>query len=65
MTRTSVEEINLDKIAKRLVYLWNLRDRDPKLYSQNRLGEEKEDIYCFYPEAVELARKYYKNFERR
>lgn len=65
MTGVPIKEVDIDKIARRLAYLWNLRDKDPRIYSQNRLGQEKEDIYCLYPEAVPLARQYLKELEKR
>lgn len=57
--------MNIDKIARRIVYLWKLRDDNPALYSSLRLGIEKEELYCLYPEAVLLAREYLKELERR
>jgi len=59
------KKANIEIIAKRLAYLLDLRDREPRTYSLNRLGQEKEDIYCLYPEAVPLARKYLKELEKR
>lgn len=53
-----------DKLIKRLVYLWNLRDTDPRQYTSKRLGKEKEDIYCSYGSdntMMSLAHDYYYN----
>lgn len=51
-----------EKLAKRLVYLWCLRDADPKKYLDYKLGHEKEDIYvmcCNDREPIEMAYNYY------
>lgn len=56
---------DLHKIAKRLSYLWHLSDTNPRLYSRLGLGVEKENIYVFYPEAVPLAREYFKKLGGR
>lgn len=52
-------------IAKLLAYLWHLRDTSPRLYSRLDLGVVKENIYSFYPEAMPLAREYFKKLEGR
>lgn len=50
-----------DKLAKRLTYLWNLRDTNPHQYSARKLGIEKEEIYCAHGSdgTIALAQKYY------
>ena len=51
-----------EKLAKRLVYLWCLRDTDPRKYLDYKLGHEKEDIYamcCNDREPIEMAYNYY------
>ena len=42
-------------IAKRLTYLRDLSDRNPRLYCRNKLGQEKENIYILRPAVVILA----------
>ena len=42
-------------IAKRLTYLRDLSDRNPRLYCRNNLRQEKENIYILKPEAVGIA----------
>ena len=37
-----------DKLAKRLAYLWHIRDTETKRYMDNHMGYEKEDIYTMY-----------------
>jgi len=59
------KEANIELKARRLAYLLDLRNRNPRTYSQNRLGHEKEEIYCLYPESVPLAMQYLKELEKR
>lgn len=51
-----------EKLAKRLCYLWVLRDREPNIYKACNLVYEKEDIYCMYgsdDEVMDKAHSYY------
>ncbi len=54
-----------EKLAKRLVYIWHLRETDPRRYLEQKLNYEKEDIYSIRYDnkisPVELARHYYNN----
>jgi hypothetical protein len=47
------------KTAKRLAYLLDLRDQDPRRYRELGLGTEKETIYVMHPEVVPLATQIY------
>lgn len=52
---------NKHEVAQRLAELWHMREVNPKMYSRNRLGEEKEYIYTMYgsdDEIMRLARDY-------
>ena len=58
LNKTEHEIINSstsEDIAKRLVFLWDLREDDFEAYSINELATEKEYIYRAYPDAVTLA----------
>jgi hypothetical protein len=47
------------KMARRLNYLLNLRDKDPIRYRNIGGGKEKEEFYVRHPEIVPLAVQYY------
>jgi hypothetical protein len=48
------------QIAERIAYLWKLRDKDPRYYCENRLGEEKEDLYAAADsKTMDMAREIY------
>lgn len=50
-----------EQLIKRLIYLWDLADKNPEQYMAKRLGEEKEEIYsaCGCDDTVGLAQKIY------
>lgn len=54
------EGVDLEKIARRLAHILDLREQKPSEYASSGLAREKESIYILYPEAVPMARKYTK-----
>lgn len=52
--------MNKEEVARRLAYLLNTRENNPKMYSQNGLGREKEDLmmrYGYNDEVMRITRK--------
>jgi hypothetical protein len=46
---------NPDWLARRLAFLWELREIDTTTYITNCLGNEKENLYLFFPDIVPKA----------
>jgi hypothetical protein len=52
----------IDLLAKRLTYIWHIRDTNPERFHQEKLGYEKQDIYAARgpdQDLYVLSHKYY------